>query len=138
MYQGILDAFFSESYNEHLIIRFPLLLTLSPVDGGDATSPNVHGHGEDLQMVHGASYRQVIDLSSMDSSLFVLGPGQDGNMLSPRYQSLLPLWSQGEYLTMTMKKDDDGHTTGDDDDRTSGVSHSMNEAQKLVLKKRKS
>ncbi|GGJ53105.1 penicillin acylase family protein [Deinococcus roseus] len=49
---------------------------------------------------HGASYRQIVDLSNMDNSLFVFSLGQSGNVFSAHYADLSPLWRSGEYLPM--------------------------------------
>jgi penicillin amidase len=44
---------------------------------------------------HGAGVRVVFDLSDLDKSRFVLGPGQSGNVLSGHYDDRLLSWQQG-------------------------------------------
>jgi penicillin amidase len=58
---------------------------------------------KDLRMVHGPSYRQVIDLAENDNSRYIHPMGQSGHLLSPHYDDLLPLWQQGEYLRQKTK-----------------------------------
>lgn len=73
--------------------------------GGDDFTVNV-GHytpyDPSMQQTAGPSYRQIVDLSSLDKSLFLNPMGQSGNELSPHYDNLLPLWSQGQYIPMRM------------------------------------
>lgn len=69
--------------------------------GGDRYTVNVGPFDpETLRMTHGPSYRQVVDLSDPEASLFVHPMGQSGHFLSPHYADLLPLWARGEYLPM--------------------------------------
>jgi penicillin amidase len=50
--------------------------------------------------VHGASLRALFDLSSLDRSRFVIAGGQSGNPVSSHYADFLPLWRDGQYVTM--------------------------------------
>lgn len=69
--------------------------------GGDRYTANVGPFDpKTLRMTHGPSYRQIVDLSDPEASLFVHPMGQSGHFLSPRYADLLPLWARGEYLPM--------------------------------------
>ncbi|WP_038055741.1 penicillin acylase family protein [Thermus amyloliquefaciens] len=69
--------------------------------GGDRYTVNVGPFvPETLQMTHGPSYRQIVDLSDPEASLFVHPMGQAGHFLSPHYADLLPLWARGAYLPM--------------------------------------
>jgi penicillin G amidase len=43
------------------------------------------------------SWRQIIDLSDLDSSVGTHTVGQSGNPASPHYRDLYPLWSTGRY-----------------------------------------
>ncbi len=47
-----------------------------------------------------SSYRQIIDLSSLDASRFMIPMGQSGHVWSPHYADLLDRWAKGEYLQM--------------------------------------
>lgn len=49
---------------------------------------------------HGASYRQVIDLSDWEKSVCVITSGQSGHFLSPFYDNQIPLWLEGRYHPM--------------------------------------
>jgi penicillin amidase len=55
---------------------------------------------ESFVMDHGPTYRQLIDMSDPEASLFVLAGGQSGNWLTAKYADQLPLWQRGEYLPM--------------------------------------
>lgn len=69
--------------------------------GGDRYTVNVGPFvPESLQMTHGPSYRQIVDLSDPEASLFIHPMGQSGHFLSPHYADLLPLWTRGGYLPM--------------------------------------
>jgi penicillin amidase len=48
----------------------------------------------------GPSYRHIVDLSDMESSLFLNPLGQSGNPLSKHYDDFLRAWSEGGYLQM--------------------------------------
>ena len=49
---------------------------------------------------HGASYRQLIDLAALDSSLFVSTVGQGEQPLSPFFDFYVARWLEGSYLPM--------------------------------------
>lgn len=70
--------------------------------GGDATTLNNTGAG--ARQVHGASYRQVIDLGNWDRSTMTNVPGQSGQPGSPHYGDLLPLWALGRYHPMSFTR----------------------------------
>lgn len=75
--------------------------TLSiPVPGSDTTI-NVEGTRlNDFTAVHGPEFRSVYDLSDLDRSLFMLAPGQSGNLLSRASRDLLTDWRDGTTLTL--------------------------------------
>jgi penicillin amidase len=50
--------------------------------------------------VHGAGYRGIYDLADQDNSLYMISTGQSGNLYSPHYDDLLPLWADGEYVSI--------------------------------------
>ena len=74
--------------------------SLETGQGGDASTINVGAYRRDgsYVMSDGPSYRQIIDLADPSRSLFVHTTGQSGNVFSPRYRDLLPLWKRGEYF----------------------------------------
>lgn len=55
--------------------------------------------------VHAATYRQVVDFSDLNSSVYVISTGQSGHPLSRHYDDLAGLWQRGEYLLMSMDAD---------------------------------
>ena len=49
---------------------------------------------------HGASFRQIIDLSDLNNSICVLTSGQSGYFMSRFYDNQIPLWLEGQYHPM--------------------------------------
>jgi penicillin G amidase len=75
--------------------------TLQVPYGGDDNTVNVGiFNEEDFSATQGVNYRQIVDLSNPDNSLFVNPPGQSSDFNSENYADQLPLWQQGEYLPM--------------------------------------
>lgn len=67
------------------------------------TAPMAHdprGHN-----VVAPSFRQVLDPMKWEDSVCVMPPGQSGNILSPYYNNLLPMWQEGKYHPMLWKED---------------------------------
>ncbi len=80
------------------------LFDLSVEVGGDFYTPGravprIRGD-ERFTAIHGAGVRAVFDLSDLDRSLFVMGPGQSGNVLSKHYDDLLLSWRTGAPQTI--------------------------------------
>ena len=50
--------------------------------------------------VHGAGFRAVYDLADLDRSRFIQAVGQSGNIFSPHYGDLAPLWAKGGTFTL--------------------------------------
>jgi penicillin amidase len=46
------------------------------------------------------SFRQIVDMGDLSRSLVMVPPGQSGQLGSPHYGDLAPLWLRGEYQTM--------------------------------------
>jgi penicillin amidase len=63
--------------------------------GGDGFTVNPSMPLHDQMIV--ASYRQIVDLSDFDRSLFILPLGESGQLLSGRYSDLLKDWNEGRY-----------------------------------------
>lgn len=51
------------------------------------------------------SYRQVIDLSDFNRSLWVIPPGQSGRMASPHRSDQFQAWMEGTYFPMNWDRD---------------------------------
>jgi penicillin amidase len=70
--------------------------------GGSSSSPKAASHegskNGDFTLVAGASVRMVLDVGQWDDSVIVNTPGQSGDMTSPHYRDLFPLWAKGEYV----------------------------------------
>jgi len=69
--------------------------------GGDASTVNV-AHSSyrsgNFDVLWGASMRAIYDFSDLNSSLFMHGPGQSGNVMSPHYRDLAAAWGAGEFF----------------------------------------
>jgi len=91
---------------EHPLATTPeraALLNLPDVPrGGDGTT--VNNTGMELRQVHGASFREVIDLADWDRSLTINVPGQSGQPGSRHYGDLLPLWAAGQYHPLVFSR----------------------------------
>ena len=51
-----------------------------------------------------SSYRQIIDLASVDASRFIIPMGQSGHVWSEHYADLLDKWNKNEYLPMRFSR----------------------------------
>ncbi len=77
---------------------------LGPVErGGDGNTVNATGGGNYRQS-SGASYRQVIDLSTWDKSTATNTPGQSGQPGSANYDDLLKLWAREEHFPLSYSR----------------------------------
>jgi penicillin amidase len=84
--------------------RVPLLGRLFSLEtpvGGDASTVDVGSYRRDgsFVMTAGPSYRQVIDLSNLPTSRYVITTGQSGNVFDALYRDQTPMWRDGRYLT---------------------------------------
>lgn len=70
--------------------------------GGDQTTINNTGNGP--RQVHGASYRQVIDVGHWDRSTMTNVPGQSAQPGARHYGDLLPLWALGRHHPMAFSR----------------------------------
>ena len=78
---------------------------LGPVPrAGDSHTPLNTRHDENFRQLHGASYRQVLDLADWDRGLATSTPGQSGQPGSSHYGDLLPLWAAGEYFPLAYSR----------------------------------
>lgn len=79
---------------------------------GDLTSAIIDSPGDDttvdrggtfwigLRSIHGASYRGVYDLANLDRSLFIVAPGQSGNVFRFHSRDFLRRWRDGDTITL--------------------------------------
>jgi penicillin amidase len=96
-------------FNDPLVSRLPLIGRFGrfslPVPG-DATTIDVAAPAgtttdpDGFTALHGPELRAVFDLSDLDRSLFVIAPGQSGNLLSRHADDLLQRWRDGDNITL--------------------------------------
>jgi penicillin G amidase len=60
--------------------------------------------GPNFRQNHGASFREILDVSNWDNSVATNVPGQSGQPASPHYGDLLPLWTEGKYFPLLYSK----------------------------------
>ena len=76
--------------------------------------PTIHGRemaytvnatgGDSYLQKHGASYREVLDLSDWDRSVMTNVPGESGNPGDPHYGDLIKGWADGHYHPLPYSK----------------------------------
>ncbi len=71
--------------------------------GGDGNTVN-NTSGPGLRQNHGASFREILDVSDWDRSVATSVPGQSGQPGSKHYGDLLPLWAEGKYFPLLYSK----------------------------------
>jgi penicillin amidase len=80
------------------------LFNLPPVErGGDGNTVN-NTSGSNFRQNHGASFREILDVSDWDRSVATSVPGQSGQPGSKHYGDLLPLWAEGKYFPLLYSK----------------------------------
>jgi penicillin amidase len=72
--------------------------------GGDSYTLNAARYNDRFEHTHGASYRQVFDLADWDAGQVTSTPGQSGQLGSPHYDDLLPLWARGEFFPLAFSR----------------------------------
>jgi penicillin amidase len=71
--------------------------------GGDGNTVNSTG-GSNFRQSHGASFREILDVSDWDRSVATSVPGQSAQPVSKHYGDLLPLWAEGKYFPLLYSK----------------------------------
>ena len=61
-------------------------------------------HDLPADMYAGASYRQVVDLATIEDARMITFGGQSGHPGSPHYDDLTPLWREGKLIPMRLTK----------------------------------
>ncbi|HLJ14678.1 MAG TPA: penicillin acylase family protein [Bryobacteraceae bacterium] len=64
--------------------------------GGDSYTITATGSGDN--QVSGGSFKIVADTEDWDDSVGLNNPGQSGDVNSPHYRDLYPLWARGRYF----------------------------------------
>lgn len=83
----------------------------APTPGGTNTVDVARPDHDTFKQTHGPSYRQIIDLSDLNKSVFIGSLGQSGNPLLPHAADQQPMWIAGEYLPMSTNPTDWGKTS---------------------------
>jgi len=93
---------------QHVLGQVPLFKFFNsgtfPVSGDRFTIKA--SFSENYETTHGASYRQIIDLSNWTNSVCVLTSGQSGHFLSRHYDDQISLWLEGLYHPMLYRSED--------------------------------
>jgi penicillin G amidase len=98
-------AVFAHPVLRNLPILGPLS-TISIASPGDDTTVDRGGPAyNQFQSMHGPEYRGVYDLADLDRSLFIIAPGQSGNLLSRHARDFLQRWRDGATITLGPKPD---------------------------------
>ena len=93
-------------------LQWPLSLFFNiehETSGGDYTllRAKTRGKGPDpYGNVHAAGFRAVYDFADLDRSVFIIATGQSGHVLSRHYDDLAERWRSGQYIPMTMSRED--------------------------------
>jgi penicillin amidase len=82
----------------------------APTPGGTNTVNVARPDPDTLRQTSGPSYRQIIDLSDLNRSVYVGSLGQSGNPLGANVSDQQARWAAGEYLPMSTDEADWGRT----------------------------
>lgn len=82
----------------------------APTPGGTNTVNVARPDPVTLRQTHGPSYRQIVDLSNPNRSVYVGSLGQGGSPLGEHVTDQQALWAAGEYLPMSTDERDWGQT----------------------------
>ena len=87
-----------------LLSRIPILdhfaIAQTPSGGGDTTLLRAAMAPGSTDAIHGAGLRAVFDLADLETSRFIITPGQSGHMLSPARLNFLDRWRQGDTVML--------------------------------------
>ena len=93
---------------QHILGQVPLFKFFNsgtfPVSGDRFTVKA--SFSNNYKTTHGASYRQIVDLSDWTNSVCVLSSGQSGHFLSRHYDDQISLWLEGLYHPMLYRSED--------------------------------
>ena len=64
--------------------------------GGNSHTPGSTGATDN--QTSGASFRFIVDTGNWDSAVMINTPGQSGNVESPFYKNLFPIWGNDQYF----------------------------------------
>jgi penicillin amidase len=93
-----------EAIFAHPLLRFvPVLGPLSTIHipaPGDNDTLDRGATNATLQDVHGATFRGVYDLADLNRSVFVMAPGQSGNLFSAHARDFVTRWRDGATIRL--------------------------------------
>jgi penicillin amidase len=93
---------------QHILGQVPLFKFFNsgtfPISGDRFTVKA--SFSNNYETTHGASYRQIVDLSDWTNSVSVLSSGQSGHFLSKHYDDQISLWLEGLYHPMLYRSED--------------------------------
>ncbi|MFN4088195.1 MAG: penicillin acylase family protein [Alphaproteobacteria bacterium] len=73
--------------------------------GGSGLTVNNNGYrAADFRVVHGVSWRMVVDVGDWDRCWTVNAPGQSGDPRSPHYRDLFEVWAREDYVPMLFSR----------------------------------
>ena len=70
--------------------------------GGNSHTPGSTGATDN--QISGASFRFIVDTGNWDSAVMINTPGQSGNVESPFYKNLFPIWGNDQYFPAYFSK----------------------------------
>ena len=99
---------------KHALIRHPLSAAISeewrektdlgPLPrGGYSFTPGANAYGDNNTT--GASLRILVDTGDWEKTLGINNPGQSGDLESPFYKNLFPIWADDGYFPVPFEKD---------------------------------
>jgi penicillin amidase len=96
------EAVFPHAVFEHVGLLRRWFSRRVPAGGNAFTITPVMPIKSDIYV---SSYRQIVNMASLDDSLFVIPAGQSGHVWSPQYDDLLPKWRAGDYVPMRFSRE---------------------------------
>jgi penicillin amidase len=75
-----------------------------PAPGGSETVNRAgfaHGDGVHFPDLHGPGFREILDLSDLDSSRFIIATGESGSPVSPHFSDLSERWRDGKSIRLS-------------------------------------
>ncbi|MEY4930050.1 MAG: hypothetical protein RI909_774 [Bacteroidota bacterium] len=104
---------YGQAAYHHVLIKHPLSnavdeatrkkLEVGPLPrGGNGSTPGVTSNTDN--QTHGATFRIVADASDWDKTMFTNAPGQSGDVSSPFYKNLFPLWATDKHFPVYFSK----------------------------------
>jgi penicillin amidase len=94
------QAIFADPLLSRLPLIGPLAVARVEVPGDDTTLFRGGDRPGRYDARHGAEYRGVYDLADLDRSLFMVAPGESGNLFSRHAHDMLARWRTGGTVTL--------------------------------------